>query len=653
MAYAASPQPSLGGATATPKQAAALASGTYVAPSGGSSAGSSAVSTSSSSVPAGWTASAWNQQLADVAKYFPNGATSTTQPVSAAGVGTTAFPNLPGAPAPQNVGALVAGNNAGLVNPGLGLSLDPSGNLVFNAPTTAPATSSGSTTPSASTDGFMANLKSYLGLQTPPPSATDIYNSLPEKATFEAAQQNVQNLTGQLNGIVAKSQADSLSVTGQGRGVPEAIIGGQQAEIAKEAAIQALPVQAQLAAAQGNLQLAQDHLDTVFKLREQDAQSKYDYQTKLIDSVFTFANQEEQRRLDDMKTTAASNLSRVNNALNFAQTLSTSATKNGQVDVAASLTKLVPPDPSSKTFNQDLIDYNASISKIQGQIKGDSTAVQDYGYIDASNVADKNASQSQWGGLSYNALYNNAQRYLATGSMPALGLGQNANVQAARLSIQNYAGQLADAAGLTQPQIQALYKANSTAASQIIQRVAKVDTISASLTTQFPRLADLAGKVGNLGITESDVTAGKAKVQQKFGSVDAANYVELLNTVRGDYAALQSAYAGSRGGEYFSRSAADAVPAGLTPDQYLGIMNTMQQSATNANVATQAVANNLISGIGAGTSTTNPASVIISPSNTKIDGLTAKVSGTGTIADGIYTFPTMSQLLEFKKDHGL
>jgi hypothetical protein len=259
----------------------------------------------------------------------------------------------------------------------------------------------------------------------------------------------------------------------------------------------------------------------------------------------------------------------------------------------------------------------------------------DYVPIDTSTITDKNAPNSAWGGMSFNGLSNAAQHFLSTGTMPALGLGAKGQVQNQRMAIINYAGQIADDLGMTQPQVQAMYKANSASATQIIERMAKVDTISSSATTQFPRLADLADNVKALGITEADIQAGAAKAQSKFGSVDASNYIELIQTIRGDYAGLQSAMGGSsRGGVFFSQTADSAIPAGLTGAQYLGIMRTMQQSAVNVSKATQEEANNLI-----GVGTNNPTGeagggVPAAPTTAPTSGQTQQYNGATYKFDG-------------------
>lgn len=234
------------------------------------------------------------------------------------------------------------------------------------------------------------------------------------------------------------------------------------------------------------------------------------------------------------------------------------------------------------------------------------TGASTYTPIDPSAITDRNSPNKDWGGQSYNALFNNAKNYLATGGkLPSLGLGQNADVKKAKNAIINYAGQIADGMGLDITQISALYKANAKAASDIIGRAARIETVSNTLTSQIPRLATLADKVKALGITESDIQAGAAKAQSKFGSKDAANYIELIQTIRGDYSAMQASLAGSKGGQYFSEQANEAIPLGLTSEQYLGIKDTIGTSADLALSATGEEAGNLITNPNASIGSTN------------------------------------------------
>jgi len=130
------------------------------------------------------------------------------------------------------------------------------------------------------------------------PSGTDVFNKAQKESGILQAQQNVSTLTGQLNQIVATGQANQLAVTGQGRGIPSAIIGGQQAEMARETAIQALPVSAQLAAAQGNLEMAQSNVNTLFSIYSKDAENKKDFYNAQAMAIYGDASKKEQAILD-------------------------------------------------------------------------------------------------------------------------------------------------------------------------------------------------------------------------------------------------------------------------------------------------------------------------------------------------------------------
>ncbi len=209
------------------------------------------------------------------------------------------------------------------------------------ATVTTPATPPATATTDADT-AFQTYLKSIQA----PTSTADEYTQAKADAGVAAKQQEVNTYQAQLNAITAKAQADKLSLVGQGNGVPNPIIGGQQAEIDREAAIQALPVSAQLAAAQSNLTLAQDNLDTLFKLRSEDAQAQVTYKNNVITAVYNYANEKQKTQLDAIKTANAQNFTTQQNNLNYAQTLATAAITNGQPGIASQLMKLDHTDPN-------------------------------------------------------------------------------------------------------------------------------------------------------------------------------------------------------------------------------------------------------------------------------------------------------------------
>ena len=194
-----------------------------------------------------------------------------------------------------DVGNIVTANNAGLANAELGITSSANGTLTVSNPNAQENDSTG-----ARLQGIF---DSYLkeSQKIAPVSSADIYNRQYKEDGIKQKQQEVNNYASQINTITANRDAQVLSLEGSGRGQTTGFIGGEQGRINREAAIQALPVQAQLAASQGNLQLAQDHLNTMVSLKVADATNAYNRQTKLLDTVYQFATTAETRRLDELK----------------------------------------------------------------------------------------------------------------------------------------------------------------------------------------------------------------------------------------------------------------------------------------------------------------------------------------------------------------
>lgn len=194
------------------------------------------------------------------------------------------------------------------------------------------------------------------------PKTEDIYKKTLKETGVNEKQALVNTYTGQLNAIVAKSQADKLALTGTGRGIPEVIIGGQQAQIDKEAAIQSLPIAAQLSAAQGDLAMAKDQMNTLFTIRSQDAKADYDFKVKMVDTVFNYADKQQQIALEDKRTKESQAFQMKTNNLNYAQSLATAAINNGQSSTAAALMRL---DPNDANYANNIASLASNIQVAQ------------------------------------------------------------------------------------------------------------------------------------------------------------------------------------------------------------------------------------------------------------------------------------------------
>jgi len=172
-------------------------------------------------------------------------------------------------------------------------------------------------------------------------------------------QERSNQLQGQLNEVVSRGQANQLAVVGQGRGIPEAILGGQQAQFARETAIESLPISAQLSAAQGDLEMAQRNVETLFKIKTEDAKANYDFNVKVINMVSEFATGQENTKLSDIKMKEERKYKEIERGYTELSNASQMAFANGQSALGGKINQL---DYKSPTFKADL-------AKLQGQLK--------------------------------------------------------------------------------------------------------------------------------------------------------------------------------------------------------------------------------------------------------------------------------------------
>lgn len=214
--------------------------------------------------------------------------TDTTMPVDTlADTSSTGIVDLPKTTVGTGFGDIVTAASQN----NLALGLTPTGEAI-KTETTSPEQTKALT--------VADQIKNIYGITPPEPtSMAGEFKKLQKELL--PYRQNVNTLTAQIAEITNKAQADQLRLVGQGRGVPEVIIGGQQAQIAREAAINVLPLQAQLAAAQDDLELATETLNTWFQIKSKDVENQYNYQVKLYDTVVNYANEQQKQKLEDLR----------------------------------------------------------------------------------------------------------------------------------------------------------------------------------------------------------------------------------------------------------------------------------------------------------------------------------------------------------------
>lgn len=323
--------------------------------------------------------------------------------------------NLPQAPETQDYSSTIFGNQAGLASilSPYGYNLGENGQLVQPPPQPETPTLGQISTPNAGTSNGLKNLITTLGLM---PKKESIYSDPEyqrEQRRVEKSRRELNNYTANLNSIVTKSQAEGLALEGQGRGITESIIGGQQAQIAREAAIQALPVQAQVAAAQGNLDMAERNLDQVYRIKSEAISNEYEYKINQYNAIKDFLTKEEERRLAqlDLAETRTYNESQKN--VTAQDEWAKFALANGRPDLISSIHAL---DPKSPTFQASLGRIQAKLGATSGDRLLTPDEAQKYGRPYGTKLSDLIGTVPGGGNANPDVAKGNALDYQAVES---------------------------------------------------------------------------------------------------------------------------------------------------------------------------------------------------------------------------------------------
>jgi hypothetical protein len=216
----------------------------------------------------------------------------------------------------------------------------------------------------------------YLDGGNAPTNPVNDFNSLYSSSGIDTSTKNyvesqkkLDSLNAELVGINAEATKQNLQLEGAGGqagDVTQSFLNKQQQETNRQAAIKALPLQAQVLAQQaivtGNqnlLNAAKEKLNTTFQLQQSYATQLYNYNKDIRDKVYEYASAQEKAKLDAQNKADDRLYSEQQTTLKNAQAIASEAMDNGQADIASQITAL---NPKSKTYVQDL-------AKLQAQIK--------------------------------------------------------------------------------------------------------------------------------------------------------------------------------------------------------------------------------------------------------------------------------------------
>jgi len=119
-----------------------------------------------------------------------------------------------------------------------------------------------------------------------------------ESSGYNQALKEANDISNQISAINADTESKKLSLIGQGRGIPEAIIGGQQAKLDREAAIKTMPLTAQYKAAVGLVDAAKEIVNNFVADERAYQSSLQQWQNNVYQATYQYASAQQKKEID-------------------------------------------------------------------------------------------------------------------------------------------------------------------------------------------------------------------------------------------------------------------------------------------------------------------------------------------------------------------
>ena len=220
------------------------------------------------------------------------------------------------------------------------------------------------------------------------PSTEDAYLKAREEADFtakqnEAIQAKARQRTAETEFRAIADSIKAASLEGEqkkqklraeiGEGIPTAILSRQELQVERQTAekilplqMQALVKQAEVASLQGNTEIAQDalqaaenNLNTLFRLKSQDAENTFNFKKELFFKALDIADKEQTRRLNAAEEKLDREREDEKEKRGAAEKWAIEALQTGDSSLAQEISEL---NPNSTTFYDDL-------ARLQGRIE--------------------------------------------------------------------------------------------------------------------------------------------------------------------------------------------------------------------------------------------------------------------------------------------
>lgn len=327
-------------------------------------------------------------------------------------------------------------------------------------------------------------------------SEADLLRKAESEAGIQQARQRVQNTQANINAITAEMNARILQEEGQGRGIPLDVIGGRQAQISREAAIRLLPLQAQLAADQGNLEMAQENTKQLFKIYADDAKRSADLYKFSYESAKELLTNEEKKQADAILWQKNFNADVVKREADHQYNLAEKILKDGNVAGYKAITSIqIPHNVNSPTFAEDFQEYKNEVANTANRYGIQTQGKTQYTEDQNKKIDQINTSVSN--NFAYKAV--DTARNFADGVLASLNQGTGLG----DISAINQFQKVIDEGAVTREQDVRLVQESQSLANSLklkVKKLQKGDQLSPQQRTQMRQavLALYEAKVRNL-----------------------------------------------------------------------------------------------------------------------------------------------------------
>lgn len=233
-------------------------------------------------------------------------------------------------------------------------------------PTPTPTvTATDYTNPGATGDPSSDLFKQMLSLRETAPSIADQYTQLKNQSDVAQKQQLANTYKAKLEDS-QRRQVNEIEKLNKIEGITSAGKSSMEADINRKFYREQADLAIQQSAYQNDYTSAQNELDKLFGYTVQDSTNRVNEKNKTIDAIYSFMTEQQKTKAQELKDTRSTNLNQINNALNYTQSLSGALIKTNPA-LSSRLINLQTPDPASKTFTEDLKNYNNQVALIAGQ----------------------------------------------------------------------------------------------------------------------------------------------------------------------------------------------------------------------------------------------------------------------------------------------